>query len=415
MLLIPPDMNELSAPLAPQTRRYTQKRDAILDAAAILFNQKGLKGTTLAAVADSVGLMTNSVTYYYRKKEELATAALLRSIASLQALAETAATEATPEARVRRLLHLYFERTAAIAQGLSPPQMNFSDVRALTSPHVETVFGAYTAMFRKIRALLVEDDAHRPPRVDANARAHLVLSALNSIRVFIDRYDPDSYVRVAERVADMMIGGLAAPGSAWADRRLPDLAWSFTDDPAREAFLRSATRLINEQGYRGASVEKISARLNVTKGSFYHHNETKDDLVAQCFNRSYAVVRRVQAIAEETGATGWERTCLASAELVRYQLSDDGPLLRNSAFAALPEKLREQMTRTMDWLAERFGSMVVDGMMDGSIRPLDSAIAAQMINNMVNAAAELPWWIPGVTIENAAEAYARPLFVGLFR
>ncbi len=408
-------MNELSAPLAPQTRRYTQKRDAILDAAAVLFNQKGLKGTTLAAVADSVGLMTNSVTYYYRKKEELATAALLRSIASLQALAETAGTEATPEARVRRLFRLFYERAAAIAQGASPPQMNFSDVRALTSPHVETVFGTYTAMFRKIRALLVEDDSHPLPRLDANARAHLVLSVLNWTRLFIDRYDPDSYVRVADRIVDMLIGGLAAPGSAWHDRRLPDLAWSFTDDPAREAFLRSATRLINEQGYRGASVEKISARLNVTKGSFYHHNETKDDLVAQCFARSYAVVRRVQAIAEEAGATGWERTCLASAELVRYQLSDEGPLLRHSAFAALPENLRDQVQRTMDWLAEGFGNMVVDGMMDGSIRPVDSAIAAQLVNNMVNAAAELPWWIPGVTVENAAEAYARPLFVGLFR
>ncbi|MGG2362072.1 TetR/AcrR family transcriptional regulator, partial [Salmonella enterica] len=75
-------MSDLPAPLTPQTRRYNQKRDAILDAAAVLFNQKGLKGTTLAAVADSVGLMTNSVTYYYRKKEELATAGLLRSIAS---------------------------------------------------------------------------------------------------------------------------------------------------------------------------------------------------------------------------------------------------------------------------------------------------------------------------------------------
>jgi len=407
-------MNDLSAPLSPQTRRYTQKRDAILDAAAVLFNQKGLKGTTLAAVADSVGLMTNSVTYYYRKKEELATAGLLRSIASLQALVEAAATEATPQARVTRLFRLFYERAAAIAAGTSPPQMNFGDVRALTSPHVETVFGAYTTLFRKIRTLLVEDEAHRPPRADANARAHLVLSALNSTRVFIGRYDPESYGRVADRISDMLLHGLAGPGSTWTDRRLPDQAWSFTDDPAREAFLRSATRLINEQGYRGASVEKISARLNVTKGSFYHHNETKDDLVAQCFTRSYAVVRRVQAIAEQAGTTGWERTCLAAAELVRYQLSDDGPLLRNSAFAALPENLHDQMKKHLDWLAERFGSMVVDGMMDGSIRPLDSAIAAQLVNNMVNAAAELPWWIPGVTVENAAEAYARPLFVGLF-
>ena len=55
---------------------------------------------------------------------------------------------------------------------------------------------------------------------------------------------------------------------------------------ASDAFLQAATFLINEQGYRGASVEKISARLNVTKGSFYHYNDNKDDLVANCFERS---------------------------------------------------------------------------------------------------------------------------------
>ena len=65
---------------APQTQRFERKREAILDAAARLFNQKGLKGATLAEVAQSVGLITTSVTYYYKKKEDLVVACLLRSI-----------------------------------------------------------------------------------------------------------------------------------------------------------------------------------------------------------------------------------------------------------------------------------------------------------------------------------------------
>ena len=87
-----------------QTKRFEQKRQTILDAAARLFNQKGLKGTTLADVAQHVGLITNSVTYYYRKKEELATACLLRSIAVLEDLIAMAAEEPSPEMRVRTLL-----------------------------------------------------------------------------------------------------------------------------------------------------------------------------------------------------------------------------------------------------------------------------------------------------------------------
>ena len=53
------------------------------------------------------------------------------------------------------------------------------------------------------------------------------------------------------------------------------------------AFLLAATRLINELGYRGASVQRIASELNVTKGSFYHHLDAKDDLVAACYRRSF--------------------------------------------------------------------------------------------------------------------------------
>ena len=39
-----------------------------------------------------------------------------------------------------------------------------------------------------------------------------------------------------------------------------------------DAFLRAATSLVNEQGaYFGASVNRISARLNLIKGAIYHH------------------------------------------------------------------------------------------------------------------------------------------------
>jgi AcrR family transcriptional regulator len=67
------------------------------------------------------------------------------------------------------------------------------------------------------------------------------------------------------------------------------------------------TELVNDQGYHGASVDKIAARLNVTKGSFYHHNDTKDDLVASCFERSFTIVRGAQktAAGEEWLGDGW--------------------------------------------------------------------------------------------------------------
>ncbi|WP_230530051.1 TetR/AcrR family transcriptional regulator [Microvirga roseola] len=406
-------MKASSDALPRQTKRYEQKRQAILDAAVRLFNQKGLKGTTLADVAQNVGLVTNSVTYYYRKKEELATACLLRSLTVLEELIAASLRAETPEARLRMILQLYVERLAESASGDQPPLMSFSDMRGLTSPHVELVFSTYNQMFRHLRGLF-ESDALPLSRAQRNARAHLLLSVMHGMRHWLDHYEPEDYGRVAERMSDILINGLAGQQSIWQPAILPPMAWPSADEISPEAFLRSATSLINEQGYRGASVEKISARLNVTKGSFYHHNDNKDDLVANCFERTFAVVRQVQRAAEVSGQTGWDRLCAAVSGLIAYQLSDQGPLLRISAFSALPEGLRRETKRTMDRLAQRFGGFAVDGMVDGSIRPLDPSVAAHLVDSMVNASVELEWWVPGITPETAADLYAKPLFVGIF-
>jgi AcrR family transcriptional regulator len=160
-------------------------------------------------------------------------------------------------------------------------------------------------------------------------------------------------------------------------------------------------------------VDKISARLKVTKGSFYHHHDNKDELISACFERTFAVVRRAQELAADSRGSGWQRLCAACSALVRYQLSPDGPLLRVSAWSALPEPARSETLLTLNRVAERFANLIVEGMMDGSIRVLDQSIAAQLVSGMINAAAEIERWVPGVNEENAADLYARPLFMGL--
>jgi len=100
--------------------------------------------------------------------------------------------------------------------------------------------------------------------------------------------------------------------------------------------------------------------------------------------------------------------------LVRYQLSEHGPLLRSSATSALPDEAhRERVRRTMIQMTERMVCVLVDGMMDRSIRPVDPSITAQIAIGLINAAAELRRWVPGATRDNAVDLYARPMFLGL--
>ena len=400
---------------SPQTARFQEKREAILGAAALLFNERGVKGATLSDIASSVGLVTNSVTYYYRKKEDLATACFLRAIAAFDEIAAAATKEITTHARLTYFFRNYALLLSGMELGQQPPLVFFNDLRALPSPQLDEVFSAYTDLFRRVRGLLKSAETVSLSRDDLNARAHIILSVANWMRAWFWRYEADEYTRISERVVDVLMNGFSGAESSWnATQR--ELEWTLATGHSETAdsFLRAATLLVNEQGYRGASVDKISAKLNVTKGSFYHHNDNKQDLISECFERTFSVVRQALSLAESSTGSGWERACAAARVLVRYQLSENGPLLRSSATSALPDQEhRDRVSRTLTRLTERMASVVVDGMMDNSIRPLDPSVAAQISVGLVNAAAELTRWVPNANPDNGPEIYVRPIFLGI--
>ena len=407
-------MNASSLP--PQTARYERKREAILEAAAILFDVRGLAGTTLADVARSVGLTITSVTYYYRKKEDLAAACLMRTMQTLDALIDRAEAEpGMPAARLTRFLAIYFAWRADIAEGRVAADVNFWDMRALTGPAAETTRTAFVALFRRFRTLFHDQHGAGLSRAEQNARAHLVFTAVIHSKGWIARYETADYPRAAARMADILIHGVAASGQVWAPMPLT-LAEprSENGEVSRARFLRAATELVNEHGYHGASVDRISAKLNVTKGSFYHHNDTKSDLVAACFGETFAVIRRAHDIGMAASGDGWSRLCSITAALLRHQVSEDGPLLRLSALSATAETPRLGLLATFARLSERTAGLISDGIADRSIRPVDAAIAAELVTGMVNAAVELTRWSPDTTMQNAAERFAKPLLIGVF-
>ena len=437
-------------PLAT-TDKYQEKREAILVAAAQEFNQHGIKGATLEGVASRVGLLKASVNYYYRRKEDLAADAMLRSIATLHELVSAALKAPSPAEQIRSLLRGQAALLAEVADGRRSELVSLNEVRALAAPQGDQVAEAYNALFRKLRAIFsapgvaasalpasalpasgshdgldrsaqldrLDRSGHferfeRFDRFERNARTYLLLTLTTGMRVWMLRFEPEDYVRVADQLSDLLIGGLAREPERWGEPAALDwVSIASGEHATREAFLRAATTLINEQGYRGASVDRISARLNLTKGSFYHHHASKDDLVALCFEHSFDVIRRTQLLAIDRLASGGERLAATACALVRFQLSDQGPLLRATARSALADASRSLTVSHMAQLTERFGLFIVDGMIEQSIRPVDASMAAQQVATMINAASALRWWVPGMHPDSAVRLFAQPLFVGL--
>ncbi|KRB40601.1 TetR/AcrR family transcriptional regulator [Phenylobacterium sp. Root700] len=398
------------------TDRFRKKREAILDASTVILNQHGVKGLTLAVAAAAVDLSTTSVTYYFKRKDDLAAACIMRGLDWLLAAADTAVAEPSPPERLHKLLELYLERLRLAAVGLAPPLPALSDIRALNNPRRTEVVEAFVKLFRKVRGLFESPDFVWLGRGRRSARTHMLLEQMFWAAAWLRKYDPEDYVRIRERMYDILVGGLAVDGAAWEPTAIPlaDLAAHEGPEMSRETFLLAATRLINTRGYRGASVDKISAELNVTKGSFYHHNDAKDDLVVACFDRTFDVMRRVQRLAMGLDGDQWMRISSAAAALAEYQLSDYGPLLRTSALSALPSEIREEQVAHSNRVSDRFASMISDGIAEGSIRPVDPFIAAQMLNATLNAGAELGFWVKGVTQKAAPDVFARPALMGIF-
>jgi len=406
----------MTAPIPPQTARFERKREAILETATHLFNARGLSGATLSDVAKGVGLTTASVTYYYRKKEDLAAACLLRAIETLDALVSEAWAAPSPPERLTDLLARYFARLADAAEGRAPALITFWDLRALTGPQAAAVMEAFLALYRRVRELFQDPSGPAFTRTEQNARAHLVFSGLIRAQSWVERYETGDYPRAAARAADILLNGLAGAKRRWASPSL-NVALQGPGDAgevSREAFLRAATQLVNDHGYRGASVDRISAKLNVTKGSFYHHNETKDDLVVACFRHTFDVMRRAHDAALAAADDGWTRLCAFAATLVRFQLSAEGPLLRVSALSATAEALRPSLMAELRRLSAKTAGVVADGIADGSVRAIDPVIAADLLLGLTNAAVELDKWAPGATLETAPDLFVKPLMTGVF-
>lgn len=372
------------------TGKFEQKRIDILDAAAALINVNGVKGMTFADVASRVGLNTTSVTYYFKKKEELAAATFSHSLDRIEGIIDAAAAHDTPRERCNAYIASSFKRLAAIREGTERQLAVLSDIRALEEPLRNQLSERYTGIFAKISGFFGEPKDERGKQL-AIARAHVLIENFFWLPAWITRYSVSDYPRVQARFCEIFEHGIALKGHEWPVDPLPLPAGSGRDK-IPDDFIRAATSLINRRGYRGASVDRIAAELNVTKGSFYHHLDAKDDLVLACFERSYGRVSAAQRAAMELPGENGEQLARAIASLLDAQFFQPFPLLRTTALQALPNELRTNVIDRSNRMARRFAGMMIDGISDGSIRAIDPLVASQMIMATINAAYELRRW-----------------------
>ena len=234
--------------------------------------------------------------------------------------------------------------------------------------------------------------------------------------VWSQRYSVLDFARVEEKLFDILAYGLPARAGRWQPDPLSGhwRAEGQGQPSPNSEFLRAATVMINRRGYRGASVNRIAESINVTKGSFYHHHETKDELVMACYQASYDRLSAMQMAGLDIDGDHWTKLSSVLAEAVDLQFFDPMPLLRQTTLQTLGSEHKAEVVTGSDRLALRFAGMLIDGLADGSVRPIDPLIASQVIMSTLNSAYEAGHWARRFESPEAAiDTYASTLSRGI--
>ncbi|RST31133.1 TetR/AcrR family transcriptional regulator [Sphingomonas ginkgonis] len=395
------------ATTAPRTKKFARRREQLLDLASRQINDQGARAMTLTAVAKQLSLDTSSVTYYFKRKDDLVGACLARTMHWLHESARMAAEEPSPRHRVRRFVHEHLALHRRQRDPAEPRLALLSDLPTLPEPVRSRLEAQYRDVFRIVRGFFDATTEERDHRLLCTS---YLLATILWLPAWIDRYMVGDFERIEQRLCDILFDGLQV-GGRWQPAIEP---LEEVDRSAQGRFLLAATNLINREGYLGASVEKIAAELGVSTGSFYHHLDNKDDLVIACFQRSFALIKRAQQASAAQGGAQGEQLARTLASLLALQFAGESPLLRINAYQALPVELRLQMLHRTGQVTRHIAGTISDGMIDGSLRPIDAVLAGHAVLAAINAASDLRGWAAGRPLEEAVGGMLRLVGRGMF-
>lgn len=395
------------------SERFERQSGRILDAATRLLNRLGVTGMTVVEVAKSLGLKNTAVTYYFRYKEQLVEAVFADSLTRLGDMVREAACQSTPRLRVERYLQLHFDLHAAALREEARPLANLAEIRSLEPLLRSRLIAQYQEVFRAVRGFFGPIDSEES-RLDFTARAQMLNETLFWSAIWLKDYAIGDFDTVRRQLLQILESGIAE-ADAQIEPILVPMPEDESDRDAAAAFLKIATRLLNEIGYRGTSIDRIAAELNLTKGSFYHHLDTKDDLILECFRNNYRRLGRLHRTL--SGLTNSKAQLLLSiiANTLRVQFGTDYPLLRITAMQALPPPLREIPMAHSQRSTLLLNGLMVDACQEGVVRRVNPLLASHVVMSAIDSAFDIRSWAAKQDPDLAVGRYIDVILYGVLR
>lgn len=143
----------------------------------------------------------------------------------------------------------------------------------------------------------------------------------------------------------------------------------------RKALIREAARAFSRRGSHGATLDDVAERLGVTKAALYRYVHNKNDLLFACHSEAMAIANETMDHGEAEGRNGLERIRIGMTGYLREMIGTMGVPLMILEDNALVGDQRTEIVALRDAFEERLRRLVVDGIRDGSILPLNPKLA----------------------------------------
>lgn len=161
----------------------------------------------------------------------------------------------------------------------------------------------------------------------------------------------------------------------------------------RDEVLDAAQRLFATLGYEATSVNQIIAEVGVSKGAFYHHFSSKEDLIEALALR-YARRRAAQVaeVLDDASLDSFARLSTVLVRMRRHKLQTAGEMRATIAPLLKPENLllfertHRSVTEVMRPLLTR---LIAEGVAERTFDTPDPELAAETILHLLSATREL--------------------------
>jgi AcrR family transcriptional regulator len=150
------------------------------------------------------------------------------------------------------------------------------------------------------------------------------------------------------------------------------------------AVLRVASRIFNEKGYHGASLDEIADEVGVTKAALYYYFKNKEQLLFDCMMISYDCGQQARSESIEMGGRAFDRLVHLYRRFAELLMIERGAFTSKANLHALPEELRSQLWERRRTLDRYSRSLLQEAIDEGSIRDLDVRIASNYYLGAVN-------------------------------